>query len=126
MNSGSRAWPTYLRAAAFLTPTTLAWFFAFTFLLPKVQQIWKDAGLTASTVQWIIDASSSLMHSAPYLFATVAVLLLLVEFLWPAWPRYRAAVVACVTLIFHTAVLSGITSIAVAACVAAPVLARLK
>jgi hypothetical protein len=50
----------------------------------------------------------------------------LVESRWEAWPRYRRGVVAAVVVFFHTAVLVGITTIATAALLAAPILLRHK
>lgn len=122
----ARVWRTYLRAGAFLIPSLLAWSFAVTFLLPKVQRIWEEAGSTASRAQWFMNYCATLMHSIPIALAGIALILFLAEFFWSAWPRYRRVVVACATLLFHTAVLVGITSIAIAACVAAPALARHK
>ena len=120
----SNAWRTYLRAIVFLIPSALAWSFAGEFLLPRVQLIWRQAGLTASNAQWLMDSSSSFTRSMPYSFAAAFLILVLVEILWSAWPRFRRIVVACATLIFHTAVLADITSIAIAACLAAPLLAK--
>lgn len=113
---------TYLRAVALLIPTIFFWLFAMTFLVPKLEQIWQLAGLSGSKAQWLMDVSYGLKGHFHFLVAGVVVALLLLEFRWAAWPRYRRTVVACVTLFFHTAVLLGITTIAVAVCLAAPLL----
>ena len=126
MDPDARAWRTYLRAGAFLIPSLFAWSFAVTFLLPRVQRIWEEAGSSAPRAQRFTDYCATLMHSIPIALAGMALILFLAEFLWLAWPRYRRVVVACATLLIHTAVLVGMTSIAIAACVAAPALARHK
>jgi hypothetical protein len=120
------AFRTYLRAVALLIPTIFFWTFASLFLVPKVEQIWDDAGLTGSKVQWLFDASDALKQSFYFIVAAAVLILLLLEFRWPAWPQYRRTVVACFTLFCHTAVLVGVTTIAVTVCVAAPRLAKTK
>jgi hypothetical protein len=116
----------YLRAVGLLLPTIFIWLFAIAFLIPKLQQIWQLAGLAGSKVQWLMDASYTLKHGFHFIFAGVVLLFLLFESRWDAWPRYRRIVVACVTLFIHTSVLVGITAIAVAVCVAAPLLLKAK
>ena len=109
---------------ALLVPTTLVWLFAMTFLVPKLEQIWQLAGLTNSKPQWLVDSLYGLKQYFHFFVAGVVSVILLLEFRWAAWPRYRRTVIACATLFLHTAVLIGVTAIAVAVCVAAPVLAK--
>jgi hypothetical protein len=115
---------TYLGAVALLIPTIFFWLFAMTFLVPKLEQIWQLAGLNGSKAQWLMDVSYGLKQHFQFIVASVVVVLLLLEFRWSAWPRHRRAVVAGITLFFHTAVLLGITTIAVAVCLAAPLLTK--
>jgi hypothetical protein len=117
---------TYLRAGALLIPTISFWLFAMIFLVPKLEQIWQLAGLDGSKAQWLMDVSYELNQHFYFIFAGVIVVLLLFELHWVAWPRYRQTVVACATLFLHTAVLLGITTIAVAVCIAAPLLTKHK
>lgn len=126
LQDSNAAFRTYLRAVALLIPTTLVWLFATLFLVPKVEQIWHLAGLTGSKVQWLMDASTILKESFNFVVAGAVLIVLLLEFRWPAWPRYRRAVVGCFTLFCHTAVLVGITTIAVTVCLAAPLLVKVK
>ena len=120
------AFRTYLRAVALLIPTVFIWLFAITFLAPKLEQLWRDTGLTGSKAQWLMDASDAFKSNFYFVVAGVVVVLLLLEFRWAAWPRYRRVVVACATLFFHTAVLVAITTIATAALLAAPLLLKHK
>lgn len=113
---------TYLRAGVMLSPSIFFWLFASVFLVPKLEQIWLEAGLSGSRVQWLMDASNFPRQYFYYIVPGGVLALLLVESYWTAWPRYRRVVVACVTLFFHTAVLIGITTIATSALVAAPLL----
>ena len=120
------AFRTYLRAVALLIPTLFFWLFSIAFLVPKLEQIWQLARINNSKAQWLMDASYGFKQYFHFIIAGVVVVFLLLEFRWAAWPRYRRTVVACVTLFFHTAVLLGITTIAVAVCLAAPLLTKHK
>jgi len=113
---------TYLRTGVFLIPTLLAWAFTTLFLLPKVRQLWNDAGLMTSRVQWLMETAEFLIVPLAFIFVGGFVILLILEFWWPAWPRYRRVVFACIALFIHTVVLAGILAISTAALVAAPVL----
>jgi hypothetical protein len=95
-------------------------------LVPKLEKLWQDTGLTGSNVQWLMDASYLLRDNFYYVIAGMSVLLLILEFRWAAWPRYRRTVMACATLLFHTVVLVGITMIATSALLAAPMMGRHK
>ena len=72
---------------------------------------------------WLIGSAASLTNWVFVLLGVVGALLLL-EFCWPAWPRYRRIVLTCATLFFQSAVLVGITTLAIAACLAAPMFGR--
>jgi len=104
----------------------MVWRFANVFLLPKLEQIWQVAGLNGSQVQWLLDSSRFLQNYGQIVFIAFVLIFVFLETRWPAWPRYRRTVVACVTLFFHTAVLVGITAIAALVLLAAPMLMKSK
>jgi hypothetical protein len=120
------AFRTYLRAGATLIPTVLIWLFAGTVLVPKLEQLWRDTGLTGSRAQWLMDVSDVFHNNFYFIVTGLLAVLLLVEFRWAAWPRYRRGAVTAVVVLFHTAVLVGITTIATAALLAAPLLLKHK
>ena len=103
---------TYIRSLALLIPTILIWFFVTVLLVPKLEQLWHDAGLTGSKAQWLIVVSRGFKDSFYFIIVGVVILLSLLEYSWTTWPRYRGIAVTCATLFFHTAVLVGITAIA--------------
>lgn len=117
-------WRIYLRAAAFLTPSMLFWVFSATFALPKVRQLWQDAGLESSPTQWLMDVAQLLSTPNIVSFAVgvVVIVLLLVEFRWGAWPRYRRAILGGLMLCAHLFVLAALTAMTLAATIAAPLL----
>lgn len=117
---------TYLRAGATLIPTVCFWLFARTVLVPKLEKLWQDAGLTGSRAQWLISISDAFQQNFYFIFLGITLPLLLAEFQWPQWPRYRRGAVAGLVVFFHTAVLFGITAIATAALSAAPLLLKNK
>lgn len=122
----SSALRTYLLAVVTLLPTVLIWQFAGIVLVPKLKQLWRDTGLTGSRVQWLMDASDAFRDNFYFIVAGILAFFLLIEFRWLAWPRYRRAVVVGVVILFHTAVLVGITAIATASLLAAPLLLKHK
>lgn len=117
---------TYLRGFALLVPTWCVWIYAHTVLLPKLEHIWEITGLTHSKAQWLIEGSRALMQHTHFVFAGVVLLLVLLEFRWDGWPRYRRAAIASATLFFHTAVLLGVTALCTAVLLAVPLLTKMK
>ena len=109
------AFRTYLRAVALLIPTIIVWLFSNIILLPQLEQSWEEAGFKNSRPQWLIDASRSFYDNGRFIFLLIIILLIFLESRWSAWPRYRRTVVMGVTLLFHTAILVGVTAIATAA-----------
>ena len=116
----------YLRSALWLTPAFFIWLFANAFLLPKLKQGWALAGLQGSKAQMLMDVSSALQGQFEFAFFGLVAVLVLLEFFWTRWPRYRRVVVSGIALLIHTAVLVGITAIATAALLALPILTRSK
>jgi type II secretory pathway component PulF len=102
-------------------PTLFFWLFADTFLVPKLEQLWRDTGLTGSKAQWLIGVSDVFHHNFYFILIGLLGLLFLVEFRWSSWTQYRRAVIAGLVLLFHTAVLVEITAIATTALLAAPI-----
>jgi len=116
----------YVRTGVWLLPALVVWFFAHTILLPKLEQLWQDTGLTGSKAQWLMDISHGFHDHFYYVFAGASVLLVILEFRWRAWPRYRRAVMAVATFLVNLAVLVFLTTIATAALLAAPMLLKHK
>lgn len=112
----------YLRAILTLIPTIFIWLFADLFLVAKLKQLWGETGLSGSKAQWLMTLSDTFHQNFNFIVPGLMILLLFVELRWAAWPRYRRAVVAGIVLFFHTAVLVGVTTIATAALLAAPLL----
>jgi len=116
----------YLRTGVWLLPALVVWFFAHLILLPKLGQLWQDTGLTGSKAQWLMDISHGFHDHFYYVFAGASVLLVIFEFRWRAWPRYRSAVMAVATFLVNLAVLVFLTTIATASLLAAPLLLKHK
>lgn len=118
------AWATYLKAFATIFPALVIWFFANSFLLPKLEQLWNEANLGSSNARWLIDVSRFLANSTKFVFFPVVLVMIAVELTVPAWARYRRVVIAVFTVAFHTAVLLGLTAISTSVLFAAPSLLR--
>jgi hypothetical protein len=125
------AWATYLKATAFLLPAVLFAIASAIFLVPKLQQICRDAGLSAGTdwIFWNLVQSSILVmlniseYGLLIAVATIALLSLL-EWRFAQWPRYRRAAVGCGAFVVNSLVLFAFFMMFIAALVAGPALAH--
>ncbi|MGC3991448.1 MAG: hypothetical protein QM796_17540 [Chthoniobacteraceae bacterium] len=105
-------------------PSIFFWGFASIFLVPKIQQIWQEAGLSGSKAQWLINLSDAFHHHFYFVAGGIILLLFLVERWWPRWPLYRRMVVTIAIVLFHTLVLFGITVLATCALLAVPIILK--
>ena len=127
------AWATYLKATAFLLPAILLAVVSAIFVVPKLQQICRDAGLpeaTAGTFWSLVYSSIQLMFTLSQygfiIFVTIVALLILLECRFTQWPRYRRAAVGCGAFVLNSLVLFALFMMFLAAIVAAPALAHAK
>ena len=117
-NSRTEArWKTYAKAAAALIPAVVACLMARTFILPKVERIWADAGLGPDGP--ITAAFVVLQNVGPALFMAV-IIFLLVEWRWSGGARFRGALTTSAVVLFNAAAFFAITALCVAAVLAAP------
>src|SRR5437667_3385967 len=119
-------WLTYLKGGIFILPALLFWTFAHIFIFPKLQQIWRDAGFEAPTIQSIVRASNSFSEHGPLICAAVILVLILLEWRNRTWPRYRRVSVGTVAFLLNSAVLFVLTTMLASALLAAPALMQLK
>lgn len=112
-------WATYLKAAAFLTPAIFLWIFSGFFIMPKLQQICRDAGVAQLAFK---DGVLFLMQHNVAIVAAIVLPLILLEWRSAKWPRYRRATVGVGVFLLNAAVLVGITLMVIAALLAAPAL----
>jgi hypothetical protein len=124
-------WATYLRATAFLAPAVFLWALSAVFVVPKLQEICRDAGLPerSAGLFWNLTHTSigtALFFREHGILIAGAMILMLVLLEWRArkWPRYRRAAVGVGTFIFISAVLSSFFMMFLAAIVAVPGLAH--
>ena len=125
------AWATYLKATTFLMPAIFLATVSAIFVVPKLQQICRDAGLptaTAGTFWNLIFSSIQMMLTLSNYGVAIAggiiVLLLVLEFRFAQWPRYRRAAVGCGAFVLNSLVLLAFFMMFLAAIVAAPGLSR--
>ena len=126
------AWATYLKAATFLLPAIFLAILSAIFVVPKLQEICRDAGLpeamagtfwnlTYSSIQvMLVIANHGLLIVGALLCAV-----LLLEWRSAQWPRYRRAAIGVGAFILNSMVLFAFFMMFIAAIVAAPALAKL-
>jgi hypothetical protein len=112
-------WATYTKAAVFLAPAIGLWSFCVLFFVPKLQRICQDSGLAVPPVcraPWIIANHTFAICAAPVL------VLILLEWRWSQWPRYRRVSLGGVVFFLNAGVIALITLMVLLALLAAPAL----
>jgi hypothetical protein len=117
---------TYLLAILYLLPSIFVISFASAFLLPKLNQIWDEAGLRSSKAAWMMGWVEGTIPYFVFCAAGFILFAFVCEVAWSTWRRLRRSVVTVFMLLVHTAVLAWITAIAVNSLLAAPMLAQKK
>ena len=119
----SAAFKVYIRAALMVTPAVFVWWFSGVFILPKLLQLWELAGLkNHHAIQWLMDGTLLLIRHFELVEVAVLLLLIALEFIWKAWPRYRGVAITALALAFQTTILLGVTAAACAILCAAPMM----
>jgi hypothetical protein len=126
-------WATYFKGAAFVLPALFLWTLSAVFIIPKLQQIARDAGLPTSTAPGASDIWNLMRHTVGLtLFLSDHVLLIagaaiglfiLLEWRSAKWPRYRRATVGTGVFLLNSLVLVSIFIMLLVAIVIAPGLA---
>jgi hypothetical protein len=112
-------WATYLKASAFLMPAACLWLFSAIFLLPKLNEICNAAGSRAFNFPQapaIFRTSATIAQVMVFLTAhwiqvggMVVLALVLLEWRFNGWSRYRRASLGAGIFLFNFAVLLSIT-----------------
>ena len=128
MNTSSNpepAWATYLKSGAFVLPATLLWLFVAIFVFPKFNEVVSQSGVWMPgflRVAW--DLVFFLTHYLVPIGGVLIIALILLEWRFAKWPRYRRAAFGIGAFVLNSVVLISITAMVVLALVAAPALAR--
>ena len=118
-------WATYLKGSVFVMPAVFLWIIAAIFVVPKLQQICLDAGLPTAAEGWNFMEScirTTLFfsqHGVLIVGGTILILILL-EWRFTKWPRYRRATVGVGAFLINSSILFTIFVMFVTALLAAP------
>ena len=124
IKSGDSRLKTYLIAAIFVLPSLLAAQFTNLFLLPKLSLIQKDAGLSDAQLYGFLNWPRLLANHGTLVIFALVLMLLLLEWRWRAWARYRKALLGCLVWLINAIVLLDLTLIIIATVLMAPALMR--
>jgi hypothetical protein len=113
-------WATYLKATGFLLPALCLWLLSIVFLLPKLQQICADAG--GGPLPLVIQIMVGVTRHGVLIGGGILLLLVLLEWRSPQWPRYRRAAVGLGAFLLNAVVLICIFMMVVTALLVAPAL----
>jgi hypothetical protein len=118
-------WKTYLKSAVFLAPAVLFSAVAAIFILPKLETVWRDAGLGETPELWMVHTPTVILRNGMLVFWILAGSFALFEFtLKKSWPRFRRPVLGTIVFLLNGIALYTITLMCIAAMVAAPALAK--
>ena len=121
------AWATYFKNSAFAGPAILLWAASAVFVLPKLEQICRDAGIGGDFSLWRVTHSN---FAAMQLFreygifclVAVAVIFALLEWRSVQWPRYRRVTLGMLAFGLNLIVLLSVFVMIITATAAAPAL----
>ena len=113
----------YIRFALAVLPSATFLKFAEIFLYPKVQALWKDAGLAGGKVQWLADYTEILCAAFVPLLGLTILGSIAMEFRERTWRWMRSWALILAGAGLNLIVLFAITFMTISACLAAPVLA---
>jgi hypothetical protein len=126
-NTSSEArWRTYLRTVALLAPPLLVWSFAFIFLVPKLQTIWRDTGFHEPWALNSLQVALFISDHAWIFVLGVLAFLLLLEWRSNAWPGFRRLILTSTAYVLNVAVLLLFAVMLTALLMAAPALATIN
>jgi hypothetical protein len=103
-------WKTYLKSIIFVSPAVAAMWFACLNLLPKLEEIWAQAGYYDVTARGIIAVFVGWTEHISIIAITLGVFLIVLEWGSPAWRRHRRMVVGVAVFLVNAAVLFFMTS----------------
>ena len=90
---------TYVAAILFLLPAFFTWLFTNIILVPRLWVAWEQAGITNTRALLVMLVSSYFANYFGIIAAVVGLVLLLLEFCFAAWRRYRRITVVSLSLI---------------------------
>ena len=121
-----KSWKTYLKCGLFLVPGLLCWWLASVFMFPKFQQIWVDAGMDGSSVQWLMNSLGFHTQYGPRIAAGLLTLLVLAEWFITKWSCYRRIALGSFGFVLNTTVLLYLLGLAIVGSIAGPALVHAK
>lgn len=119
-------WRTYLGGAAFSIPALSILAFSCVFLFPKLEAIWCDAGLGASSAITAVHVAYFVTQHVVLIAAVVIALVVLLEWRSRRWPRYRRVSVGVTAFLANTMILVFMAAMLVTAMIAASALREMK
>ena len=119
-------WKSYLTASAFSVPAIAAACFSVTFLVPKLEEIWKLTGFDSAAVGVLLNVVLFTARHGLILLLTVGVIVGLLEWRSRGWPHYRRVSLGIACFLVNTAVLVYLTALFTTAMITAPSLMQLK
>ena len=112
--SGPRAVVTYLVAILLAIPVLMLLIFSIVVHLPKLERIWKEAGLDSSQAQWLLSTCRFVPDNFNVIGAVLVIALVLIECFCKGWGRWRKRVLLGGVFAFQLAVMLELAFVATA------------
>jgi hypothetical protein len=120
-------WATYAKTVAFLAPAAWLWMASCTYVVPKFKQICETTDVMKSTGFWHlvrvdIGITNLVLDNAVLILPAGILALILLEWRWQNWPRYRRALFGFGAFLLNSLVLISLFIMFIAATWAGSVL----
>jgi hypothetical protein len=121
-----RAWKTYLKNILFVAPAILFCAVALIFILPKLQTLWRDAGLADSGALWMVKTPATILQNGTLILGLLVGVLAILELAVKPFARFRRGVLGSLAFILNGAALYTLTLMCMAGVMVAPEYANAK
>jgi hypothetical protein len=105
---------TYLIALTLIIPPAMLLAFSIVIHLPKLEVIWREAGIDNTRAQWLLELCRFLPNNFYFLVAAGMIFLVIIECSWKGWARWRKLAVYGAVFLFHLFVMLELAFVATA------------
>jgi hypothetical protein len=123
-------WATYLKSATFVLPAAFLWLFVAVFIFPKFNEVIIKSDIQSkiqlpAVFRFGMDLAQLMTHYMGFVAGVVVVAIVLLEWRFKKWARYRRSFFGVGTFLLNSAVLIAITTMVVLSLVAVSLLPNL-
>jgi hypothetical protein len=114
------AWKTYLKNFFFVAPAMLFSAVALIFILPKLQTLWRDAGLADTGELWMVRTPAIILQNGGMILGLTLGALVLLELTVKPFARFRRATLGSLAFVLNGVTLYTLTLMCMAGVMVGP------